>query len=102
MPASVAPFGVVITLLRPDQPAVREVGERLYRDLMAGGVEVILDDRNERPGVKFADAELVGIPYRLTVGPRGLKSGKAELRARDGSVDESVDFDQVVPRMLDL
>ena len=101
-PNSVAPFNVVVTLLRPDQPAVRRVGERLYRDLREGGVDVILDDRNERPGVKFADAELVGIPYRLTVGPRGLGSGKAELRARDGSVDESVEFDGVVARILEL
>ena len=101
-PDSVAPFNVVVTLLRPDQPSVRHVGERLYRDLLAGGVDVILDDRSVRPGVKFADAELVGIPYRLTVGPRGLRSGKAELRARDGSVDESVEFDRVVGRMAEL
>ena len=101
-PNSVAPFNVVVTLLRPDQPAVRQVGEGLYRDLMEGGIDVLLDDRNERPGVKFADAELVGIPYRLTVGPRGLQSGKAELRARDGSVDDAVEFDRVVSRLVEL
>ena len=101
-PNSVAPFSAVITVLRPDQPAVRQVAETLYEDLLSAGVDVILDDRNERPGVKFADAELVGIPYRLTVGPRGLQSGKAELRARDGSVDESVEFDRVVAGMVEL
>ena len=100
-PVAVAPFTVVITLLRPDQTAVREVGEALYRDLSEAGIEVILDDRRERPGVKFADAELVGIPYRLTVGPRGLKSAEAELRSRDGSVDESVPIDRVVGRIRD-
>ena len=101
-PNSVAPFSAVITVLRPDQPAVRQVAETLYEDLLSAGVDVILDDRDERPGVKFADAELVGIPYRLTVGPRGLQSGKAELRARDGSVDESVEFDRVVAGMVEL
>ncbi len=101
-PVSVAPFTVVILLLRPDQKAVREAGETLYRDLSEAGVDVILDDRNERPGVKFADAELVGIPYRLTVGPRGLKSAEAELRSRDGSVDESVALDDVVARICGL
>ena len=77
-PVSVAPFAVVITLLRPDNPAVSQAGERLYRDLNNAGIEVLLDDRNERPGVKFADAELVGIPYRLTIGPRGIEAGEAE------------------------
>ena len=98
-PVSVAPFAVVITLLRPDNPAVCQAGERLYRDLNDAGIEVLLDDRNERPGVKFADAELVGIPYRLTVGPRGIAAGEAELAARDGSLAESVPLDQVVKRL---
>lgn len=89
-PAAVAPFEVVITLLRPDRTEVRRAAEKVYRELSDAGIEVILDDRNERPGVKFADAELVGIPYRLTVGPRSLASGRAELRVRDGSVDERV------------
>ncbi|MDE0169678.1 MAG: proline--tRNA ligase [bacterium] len=101
-PVSVAPFAIVVTLLRPDRSAVRRVGERLYHDLSAAGMDVILDDRNERPGVKFADAELVGIPYRLTVGPRGVDTGRVELRARDNSVDESVEFDGAVARMVEL
>ena len=101
-PVSVAPFTVVITMLRPDQPAVSRAGEALYTDLSEAGIEVILDDRNERPGVKFADAELVGIPYRLTLGPRGIRSGEAELRSRDGSVDESVTLGNVVQRIRDL
>ena len=101
-PVSVAPFAVVITLLRPDNPAVGQAGERLYRDLNNAGIEVLLDDRNERPGVKFADAELVGIPYRLTIGPRGIEAGEAELAARDGSLAESVLLDQAVQRLAAL
>jgi prolyl-tRNA synthetase len=101
-PVSVAPFAVVITLLRPDNSAVGQAGERLYRDLTDAGIEVLLDDRNERPGVKFADAELVGIPYRLTVGPRGIEAGEVELVARDGSLAESVPVDQAVARLVGL
>lgn len=101
-PLSVAPFQVVITLLRPDRLDVRQAADTFYGALSGAGIEVILDDRDERPGVKFADAELVGIPYRLTVGPRSLASGRAELRARDGSVDESPNLADVVDRIRDL
>ena len=101
-PPAVAPFMVVITLLRPDNPVVAEAGETVYRDLDSAGIEVLLDDRNERPGVKFADAELVGIPYRLTIGPRGIEAGEAELVARDGSLTESLPLDQVVERLAAL
>ena len=101
-PPAVAPFTVVITLLRPDNPVVAEAGETVYRDLDSAGIEVLLDDRNERPGVKFADAELVGIPYRLTIGPRGIEAGEAELVARDGSLTESLPLDQVVERLAAL
>ena len=101
-PLSVAPFEVVVTLLRPDRVDVRRAADSVYGNLVAAGVEVVLDDRDERPGVKFADAELVGIPYRLTIGPRSLASGQAELRARDGSVDESVSLDDTVDRIRNL
>lgn len=83
-PVTVAPYEVVVTVLRADDPQALEAGERLYRELVEAGVEAILDDREERPGVKFADAELVGIPYRLTVGPKGLERGVAELTVRRG------------------
>jgi prolyl-tRNA synthetase len=65
---------------------------QLYEALRAGGADVILDDRDERPGVKFKDAELVGIPYRITVGPKGLEQKQVELvRRRDGRTD-SIDL----------
>jgi prolyl-tRNA synthetase len=101
-PVSVAPFEVVITVLRPDQDAPRDAGEQLYRELRQQGIDVILDDRNERPGVKFSDAELVGIPYRVTVGPRGLEHAEVELKARDGSCDESVAVDAIADRLVKL
>lgn len=101
-PVSIAPFEAVITVLRPDEDAPRDASERLYETLRGRGIDVVLDDRNERPGVKFSDAELVGIPFRITVGPRGLENREVELKSRDGSVDESVSVDDVVDRVADL
>jgi prolyl-tRNA synthetase len=88
-PVSVAPFEVVVSVLNPNEVDTLEAGERLYDGLRAQGIDVLLDTRDERPGVKFKDADLVGIPYRLTVGPRGLKEKKVEVsRRRDGHKSE--------------
>jgi prolyl-tRNA synthetase len=81
-PAAVAPFEVVVTVAQQDDPAVAEAGEEVYVALADAGVDVIVDDRPVRAGVKFADAELVGIPFRVTVGKRGLAAGTAELTDR--------------------
>jgi prolyl-tRNA synthetase len=78
-PVAVAPFEVVVTITQQDDPAVAEAGEEVYQALADAGVDVILDDRPVRAGVKFADAELVGIPFRVTIGKRGLAAGTAEL-----------------------
>jgi prolyl-tRNA synthetase len=69
--------------------ACLEAGERIYDALVAEKIDVILDDRDERPGVKFKDADLIGIPYRVTVGPKGIKAGTVELKRRaDGSAQD--------------
>ncbi len=81
-PAAVAPFEVDLVIAQQDDAAVAAAGERLYQALLDAGVEVIVDDRPVRAGVKFSDAELVGIPFRVTVGKRGLASGTAELTDR--------------------
>ena len=74
-----------ITVLKPKDVGCHEVGERIYESLRGAGIDVLLDDRDASPGVKFKDAELVGIPYRISVGPKGLKEGQVELfRRRDG------------------
>lgn len=83
-PVPLAPFQVIITLLNPKDGEVVQAGETLYQQLLEQGVEVLLDDRDERPGSKFKDAELLGIPYRVTVGSRGLKEGCYELQERRG------------------
>jgi prolyl-tRNA synthetase len=81
-PMPLAPFQVIITMLNPNDAAVREASETLYAQLQQAGIEVLLDDRDERPGSKFKDAELLGIPLRVTVGARGLKEQSFELQDR--------------------
>ncbi|HEX7671805.1 MAG TPA: His/Gly/Thr/Pro-type tRNA ligase C-terminal domain-containing protein, partial [Polyangiaceae bacterium] len=80
-PASISPYGVHIVQLGAEPEVVTAVGE-LEREFAARGVEVLIDDRDERPGVKFKDADLIGIPLRLTVGARGLKTGSVEFKPR--------------------
>ena len=82
-PDPIAPFQVVLVPMGMQKSErVREVADRLYAELTAAGIEVLYDDRDARPGVKFADAELLGIPHRLVVGERGLEAGKLEYRGR--------------------
>lgn len=89
-PVNVAPFEVVVTVLNPKEVKVSEAAENIYESLQAAGIDVIIDDRDERPGVKFKDAELVGIPFRLTVGPRGLDNGIVEFVRRRGGESRDV------------
>lgn len=99
-PASIAPFEVVICPMNyPKSEAVREAADKLYEDLKARGVDVILDDRDMRPGVMFADWELIGVPHRVVIGDRGLKEGAVEYADRRNlaekvmvKTDEAVDF----------
>jgi prolyl-tRNA synthetase len=82
-PAAMAPFAVAIAPIAYDRSeAVRACADRLHDELAGAGVEVLLDDRGERPGVMFADLELIGIPHRVTIGDRGLKEGVVEYQAR--------------------
>ena len=88
-PDAIAPFQVVIVPLNASKSQrVRDTAERLYNDLLAAGYDVLLDDRDERPGVKFADSELIGIPHRVVVGERGLEAGKLEYRHRRAEAAE--------------
>jgi prolyl-tRNA synthetase len=82
-PAAMAPFAIAIAPVGYDRnPAVKAEADRLYDELTAVGVEVLLDDRGERPGVMFADLELIGIPHRVTIGERSLKEGNVEYQGR--------------------
>ncbi len=78
-PDAIAPFSVVLTPVGYGKSQqVRQVADQLYAQLQSSGVDVLLDDRDERPGVMFAEMELIGIPHRITVGERGLKEGNVE------------------------
>ena len=83
-PMPIAPFQVVVTMVNPNEAEVAGAAETLYRELCDLGIEALLDDRDERPGSKFKDADLIGIPLRVTVGSRGLKDGALELQQRRG------------------
>jgi prolyl-tRNA synthetase len=100
-PVSVAPYEVLVTVIRPDDDATMAVANRIYDDFHSAGVDVILDDRTERPGVKFADAELVGIPFRVTIGPKGVADGVAEVTERDGLLRNEVNLEEVVSTLAD-
>jgi prolyl-tRNA synthetase len=98
-PAAVAPFEAVVVVAQQDDPAVAEMGEQVYRRLLDAGVDVIIDDRSVRAGVKFSDAELVGIPFRVTIGKRGLAAGNAELTDRATGETVAVHLDEIAERV---
>jgi prolyl-tRNA synthetase len=82
-PDAIAPFTVVLCPISPERsPEVKAAGEKLYAELLAAGVDVLLDDRGERPGAMFADWELIGVPHRVTIGERALKEGQLEYQHR--------------------
>ena len=103
-PMTVAPYEVVITVVKTDDEHSMEVAERIYRDLQSKKIDVLLDDRRERPGVKFADAELIGIPLRVTIGPRGLEKGIVELTTRSESKgnQSEIGVEEIVETLFEL
>jgi len=101
-PLDIAPYEVVITVVRPDDERSTEVSTALYETLIAEGIEVLLDDRKERPGVKFADAELIGIPLRVTIGPRGLDNGVIELVERKSGDKREIVIEDAVSAITDI
>jgi prolyl-tRNA synthetase len=101
LPASIAPFTVVVTVTNVTDTLLRETGEKLASELEAAGFDVLLDDRDERAGVKFKDADLVGIPYRVNVGKKTAE-GKVELVTRAVPGSEDVLLGELVARLKSL
>jgi len=101
-PMAIAPFHVIITVIRPDDGDTMATADSLYVQLEDRGVEVLLDDRAERPGVKFNDAELIGVPLRLTVGPRGVTNGIVEMSDRRTGESSEIAIDEAVTTVTDL
>src|SRR2546425_515644 len=100
-PKSITPFDVIVTITNIKDEKLREAGEKLYKDLQAAGLEVLLDDRDERAGVKFKDADLIGIPYRITVGKK-IAEEMVELFDRHARKSEDVKLVDIVSRVQNL
>jgi len=101
-PWSVAPYRVLIVLLDPDLEEAASLAERLGAAAEAAGADVLLDDRAERPGVKFKDADLIGVPLRVTIGGRGLKEGVAEFKWRQAAAPDKVPVGEAAARIAKL
>ena len=101
-PLPIAPFQVALLSLDPGAEEVQAVAEGIYAELRDSGVEVLFDERQERPGVKFNDADLIGLPLRVTVGGRGVKDGVAELKERGTGKESKVALDKVPEAVKDF
>jgi len=100
-PLPIAPFQVLITVVNPKDKAVLKASEDLYQALQKAGIEVLLDDRDERAGSKFKDADLLGIPLRLTVGSRGLKEEMVELQRRSDGERTMLPLAEATERLVE-
>ncbi|MEL7657901.1 MAG: His/Gly/Thr/Pro-type tRNA ligase C-terminal domain-containing protein, partial [Bacillota bacterium] len=98
-PIPIAPYHVIVVPVNMKDDQVRETGEALYQELLKLGVEAVLDDRDERPGVKFKDADLVGYPLRVTVGSKTLANGEVELRDRKTGEVQLVKVEELAGRI---
>ncbi|MBV8429957.1 MAG: proline--tRNA ligase, partial [Solirubrobacterales bacterium] len=101
-PRSIAPFDVEIVVLGKEGSEERAVADRLYEELRELGLDTLYDDREANPGEKFADAELLGCPLRVTVGRRALAEGQAEVQIRRGRETQSVPLDGAAPAVAEL
>jgi len=102
LPISIAPFDVEVVALNTDSESVFAQAERIYDELGAAGLDVLIDDRQVRPGVKFKDADLIGLPLRVVVGDRGLSEGNVEIKRRTDEKPTPVPVDQAVEKVLEI
>lgn len=101
-PESVAPFGAAVVNLKQGDAETDAVSEQIYAALAAAGIDPLYDDRNERAGGKFATMDLIGVPWRVTVGPRGLKNGVVELTQRKTGAAEELSPEAAIARLVDI
>ncbi len=99
LPATIAPFDVILTAANMDDVRVREAAEKLYDEMRAHHLDVLFDDRAERPGVKFKDADLIGAPFRVTLGKRKLEQGLAEIFRRSTKQIQDAKLELVIPSL---
>jgi len=100
-PIPIAPFAVILTTIKPEGEVLR-TAEKLYEEMEKAGIEVLYDDRDERPGVKFKDADLLGIPIRVTVGAKALKDGAVELKTRTEKGFEKVPVENILNKVKEI
>ncbi|HDZ62517.1 MAG TPA: proline--tRNA ligase [Nitrospirae bacterium] len=98
-PPSIAPFDVELIPLSLESEEVMKVSRALYNELIAGGLEVLMDDRDMRPGVKFKDADLIGIPWQIIIGEKSLKDGCVEIKSRSTKISEKISKEQAIERL---
>ena len=101
-PLPLAPLQVIILNLDPKNEEISSAAEALYKELQQEGIEVLIDDRDERPGIKFKDGDLIGIPYRVTVGKRFAQEGEVEIRQRKDGETVSLPFEQAKNEIINL
>ena len=101
-PISIAPFEVIITCANQDDEEVAQAAEKIYKELLDAGIEVLLDDRIMRAGAKFKDADLIGIPLRVTIGKKSIADGNAEIKLRKKSESEKIKLENVHVRVTEL
>jgi prolyl-tRNA synthetase len=99
-PFAIAPFEVHLCGLNINKEGVGEAAEKIYEELVQAGVDVLFDDRNEKAGVAFNDADLIGVPFRLIVSPKNLAEGQVEFKTRDGQQKEMWGMDEAVEKMI--
>jgi prolyl-tRNA synthetase len=100
-PEAIAPFRVALVAINYQKsPHVQAVADKLYEECGAAGIDALLDDRDVRPGVKFADSELMGIPHRIVVGERGLNAGRLEYRHRRDSASAEIPVAEALAHVL--
>ena len=102
LPTSIAPFDVILTAANMDDGRLRETAENLYQQMRDQSLDVLFDDRAERPGVKFKDADLIGVPYRVTIGKRKFEQGLAEIFQRSTKQIHDVKLEAVVSSLLTM
>jgi len=101
LPAAIAPFEVNVLPVNTGHAESMELARRVYGELIEKGIDTVLDDRDERPGVKFKDCDLIGIPLRVTIGERNLKEGLVEIKLRSEKTSEKVPKENIVEKVVE-
>jgi prolyl-tRNA synthetase len=101
-PVSIAPFEVLVTCVNQDEQKVTQAAEKIYQQLLDNNIDVLLDDRQLRGGVKFKDADLIGIPIRVTIGKKALAEGNVEIKLRRESQSQKISVNEAADRTIEL